>query len=241
MTLHIIINNDCEKWVESLDPSMHPTNVEIAGKTILKYWVEWARENGYKEIHILSKYKEFPKEDIDNFYHLYNIKILFNSYETAEDFMQESHIFFGFGLFLDNGEYYRLRDISDFLSFEKKLLQKQLKYTSSVGYGKNVNIQIGKNVYIHHSVKLIEPVIIGDNCVIEGDVEIENSIISSDVHVKLGSTIKNSHISKHQHLLTDLYLKNKALFTALIYDINSKKGYLHKGICAVHNYYRSGN
>jgi NDP-sugar pyrophosphorylase family protein len=176
-----------------------------------------------------------PQENINVYDDLYKIQIVCINYETVKYLKKDENLFFGFGLFLDNGEFYKLKNINDFLYFEKRLLQKHLNYSSSIGYGNNVNIQIGKNVYIHPSVILKEPIIIGNNCIIEANVEIQNSIISNNVHLKLGSVIKNSHISQDQKLLTDLYLDNKALFTAQIYDINSKQGYTHEGICAIHN------
>jgi len=80
-------------------------------------------------------------------------------------------------------------------------------------------------------VKLLGAVVIGDNCTIEEDVEIKNSVINEGCLIKNGSTLQNSHISKNIHMTTNLYLRDKALFESSIYDMIKQNFFPIEGVC----------
>jgi NDP-sugar pyrophosphorylase family protein len=87
---------------------------------------------------------------------------------------------------------------------------------------------------MHKSVKLSGAVIIGDNCIIEKDVEIQNSVISSGCLIKQKSTLIKSHIDQNIHMNIGLFLNNKALFESSIYDMIKKESLRHEGLCVKH-------
>lgn len=223
MTLSIVITND--EWIQEVEPSIFPANLAIAGKTVLKYWIEWAKINKYVQLDIYStqpKLEDMGKQSLEE---LYNIKINSKQIKDYKEIPTVENLYYGFGIFLEDGNLFKITGIQTLLSIESKILVKPFSYSSQIGYGNNPNIQIGRNVYIHKSVKIMEPVIIGDNCIIEANIILNNSVINSGVHIKQGSVLKNSRISKHQNLNTDIYLDNKALFSAKIYDIKECKIY----------------
>ncbi len=223
MKLCIIVNNEIESL--SLD------TMSIAGKEIVQYWLEWSRHKGYEELNICVRDSENYKENIQYYQDMYGVRLVYTN--TAEKIILESDAcaYHGIGIFLDNGEYQVLNNFSDILSFEKMLSAKSLAYSSPIGYGKSEHIHIGKNVYIHDSVKLLGAVIIGDNCTIYQGVIIEDSIVDKGCYIEEGTSMINSHISTNIHIFKNLYFKDKALFKSNIYDVITQEILAHQGIC----------
>ncbi|QOR61961.1 hypothetical protein ACM66Z_00260 [Sulfurovum sp. ST-21] len=213
-------------WTE---PVLHPEAMSIAGKEIIQYWLEWARFKGIEKLYIYTESEGVASEKIDMLETLYGVAVVY--LHPSKNIEYTENTYRGLGVFLDSGEYRTIKDLDSFLKLERALIQEPLKYSSTVGYGKFKHIQIGKNVYIHKSAKLSGAVVIGDNCIIEKDVEIRDSVINSGSLLKRGSVIDNSHIGKNIHLATNVYLKEKALFESTIYDMVKRESVVHEGIC----------
>ena len=222
---------------ETTDPIMneklflHPETISIAGKELVQYWLEWARFKGYAKLYIYSKRTDMDNKKVQTLQNLYSIEVIYRHLSDTIDSASEKKMYHGLGIFLDNGEYKSFKSLDEVLLFEQELIYTPLDYCSSAGYGKSEHIQIGKNVYIHRSAKLSGAVVIGDNCIIEKDVEIEDSVINNGCLIKKRSIIKNCHIAQNIHMLTNLYLKDKALFESKIYDTVKKENVIHEGIC----------
>ncbi|WP_294965730.1 hypothetical protein [Sulfurimonas sp.] len=205
--------------------------MSIAGKEIIEYWLEWARYKAYDGLYIYTSSNIIDNNKIKTFQDLYGVKLVYQNSSEEKIIVENTKMYNGIGIFLDNGDYRCFQNMNDILAFEQELIYNPLNYCSSVGYGKSENIHIGKNVYIHESVKLLGAVIIGDNCTIEKGVEIQDSVIDKGCLIKNGSTLKNSHISQNIHLTTKLYLKDKALFESNLFDIKKRESLAHDGIC----------
>lgn len=233
--LSIIINNKDYNIVQSTDPSLYPETVNIAGKEILIYWLEWARANGDKTLHIYTLKTKIEKEKIEKLFNLFGIEIIYHlQSDITNKSNEENNSYYGIGIFLDNGVYNRIKSFNELLKLEENLISRPLHYSSPIGYDNNTQIQIGKNVYIHASVQLSGYIVIGDDCIIEKDVIIRNSIINNNVLIKEGSYIENSHIESNLKILDRIYLQNKALFQSNIYCKKEQHSLAHYGICIVH-------
>ncbi|MFT5661303.1 MAG: NDP-sugar pyrophosphorylase family protein [Sulfurimonas sp.] len=223
MKLCIIVNNEMNFL------NLH--TMSIAGKEIVEYWLEWARYKGYETLDIYLSNKDEETQLTEYFENLYGVKLVYRHIDEQGSIDKNCHTYRGIGIFLDNNEYKKFKSLDDVLVFEQILIQNPLKYSSLAGYGKSEQIHIGKDVYIHESVKLFGNVFIGDNCRIEQDVVIEDSIIDKGCNVKGGSIVINSHITQNIYMNTQLYLKDKALFESHIYDVVQKRNLVHSGLC----------
>ena len=94
-------------------------------------------------------------------------------------------------------------------------------------YKDNENIMIGKNVQIDQNSKLIYPVLIGDNCIIEGKSVIgPNVSIGSNTYLK-NCTIQNSIIMNNCLIHSDILLDNCIIpYNSTITSKNEKKSFL---------------
>jgi len=230
MNLYITLNTTITFMIHSKD--FYPETISIAGKELVHYWLEWARDKGYKKLYINTMNVGMDNEKIQTLQDLYGIEVIYHLLANQKDSVivaEEEYV--GMGIFLDSGEYRHLKSLDEVLIFEQELIRNPLCYCSLVGYSKSADIQVGKNVYIHKSAKLSGTVIIGDNCIIEKDVEITDSVINNGCLVKNRSIVQNSHIGQNIHMTTNLYLKDKALFESIIYDITKKVSVIHDGIC----------
>ena len=224
--LCIIIDEENTKVFDNAQLKMPAERKGLAGKEIILYWVEYARSTGKKSVHVFSPIQTVGIDEEVSLYHLYGVRVI---YHKLESHPKDFKCYEGVGIFLDDGSYRKFESFNDLLSFEKKMLEMPLEYSADLGYGKHENIRIGKNVYIHPSAQLLGKVIIGDNCRIEKNTIIENSVINKYSMVKEGSIIKDSHIAANVVMVTDLYLKDKALFQAGIYDIKTEHFYAFDG------------
>jgi NDP-sugar pyrophosphorylase family protein len=231
MNLYITLNDACKLPLNEED-FLTPETIAIAGKELIHYWLEWAHAKGYEQLVITSECRSINNEIIGNLQSLHDVEIVYVHPSDASDKVDDEENHIGIGIFLDSGEYKTFTNLDEMLILEQELIHNPLQYGTSAGYGKSSQIQIGKNVYIHRSVKLSGAVVIGNNCIIEKGVEIEDSVINNGCLIKRGSIIKHSHIGKGIDFLTNMYLKDKALFAESIYDIVKKVSIRHKGICA---------
>jgi len=222
MHLHIVHNHTSLLISEA-------TN--IAGKKIIEYWLDWALYQKYTTLCIYTDTKMLTDREVQDYKNLYNISIEYLPMPQKSKLLQEKNTFYGIGIFTDSNTYKVFQDLHDLLLFERELIKKPLHYCSQSGYNNASEIKIGKNVYMHKSVKLSGAVIIGDNCIIEKDVKIHSSIIGAGSVIKHQSIIENSHIAQDIHLVSPLYLKEKALFKSSIYCLATKQEVPHDGIC----------
>ena len=232
MNLYITLDTTATYIMHTKELSFYPETMNIAGKEVVKYWLEWARHQGYKKLYINTMRIGMDNEKIQMLQDLYGIEVIYQTSLNQTDITIEKEEYDGMGIFLDSGEYRRFKSLDEVLMFEQELIYHPLSYCSLVGYGKSEHIHVGKNVYIHKSAKLSGAVIIGDNCIIEKDVEIKDSVINNDCLIKERSIVENSHIGQNIHMTTNLYLKDKALFESSIYDRTKKVSVIHEGICS---------
>jgi len=230
MNLYIKLNSSTYYTMHEENTLLPMETMSLAGKEIILYWLEWAKFKGYKKLFIDSIKVGIDDDEIQNLQNLYDIEVIYQKTSYKMDTTIED-AYTGIGIFLDNGEYRCFKNLNEALLLEQELIYNPLKYCSLSGYGKSGHIQIGKNVYIHKSVKLYGAVIIGDNCIVEKHVEIEDSVINNGCLIKKGSIVKNCHIDKNIHMNTNLYLKNKGLFESTLYDIIKNIVVPHEGIC----------
>jgi len=230
VNLYIALDAAADDMIHAEKPLFCMETMSIAGKEIVQYWLEWARFQGYKKLYIRSIKASIDDEKIQNLQNLYDIEVIYQKPSDKMDTTAEE-VYAGIGIFLDSGEYRCLKNLNEIMMLEQELIYNPLKYCSLAGYGKSGDIQIGKNVYIHKSAKLSGAVVIGDNCIVEKYVEIEDSVINNGCLIKKGSIVKNCHISENIHMITSLYLKDKALFESSIYDMIKKESVIHEGIC----------
>jgi len=230
--LTITIDSNSYEWVTDLDPSLHPLSLSLAGKSILEYLLHWARYRDYSSIAINDIHPNITYEKLQKFSELYGVKIIYNHLKKEEEkcYLADAT---GIGIFKDDGIFYPITSAKVFFELEAKLMTTPLAYSGAIGYQNDTNMQIGKDVYIHRSVKLIPPLIIGDNCILEPNVKIENSVINSNVHIEEDTIIKDSHIEKNLHISGNLYIQNKALFALKIYDKKASKSVAHDGVCHI--------
>ncbi len=228
MKLCITVNNEIE--LLGLD------TMSIYGKEIVEYWLEYSRYKGYSELHIYGSNNNNNSTNIQYYENMYGVKLIYTNQSEKSISKDDSDEYKGVGIFLDNGEYQVLKTLNDILSLEKILSHNPLGYSSSIGYGKSEQIHIGKNVYIHDSVKLLGAVVIGDNCSINQGVTIQDSIVDKGCYIEEGTSMINSHISTNIHMFKNLYLKDKVLFKLSIYDIATKTRLIHEGICKKSNF-----
>jgi len=231
MNLHIVLDTNSDYTFDKGDPLSSPETINIAGKEIIHYWLEWARYKAYNRLYIYSAGTQIDNKKIETLQNLYGVEVIYQKPSDLNKIKFNEDIYQGMGIFLDSGEYHYFRSLDDILILEQELIYQPLKYCALVGYGSDDTIQVGKNVYIHKSAKLSGAVIVGDNCVIEKDVEIENSVISSGCLIKQKSIIKKSHVDQNIHMNTGLFLNKKALFESTIYDMIKKESYTHEGLC----------
>ncbi len=223
MKLCITVNNEIE--------FLNLDTMSIAGKEIVEYWLEYSRHKGYTELHVYGSSNTNNSNNVQYYEDMYGVKLIYSDLSEKTTLEKNFDEYNRIGIFLDNGEYQVLKSLSDVLAFEKILSYNPLGYSSPVGYGKSEHIQIGKNVYIHDSVKLVGAVVIGDNCSINQDVTIQDSIVDKGCYIEEGSSVINSHISANIHMFKNLYLKDKALFEANVYDVVTRESLEHQGIC----------
>ena len=228
--LTITIDTDSHDWVNGLDPSLHPLSLCLAGKTILEYLLQWARHKHYSTITINDIHPNITHEKVHEFSELYGVEIIYAHLKKEKEKSCTADAV-GVGIFNDDGSYYPITSSKVLFDLEEKLMATPLAYSTSIGYQNDKNIQIGENVYIHRSVKLKAPLIIGDNCILEPNVKIEDSIINPNVHIGKDTIIKHSHIEKNLHISDNLYIDNKALFALKIYDKKQHKSFAHDGVC----------
>jgi len=231
MNLCITLDATTDHIIHTEELLLYPETMSIAGKEMVHYWLEWARSQGYKKLSIYTMSVGMDNTKIQTLQDLYGIEVIYQQPSDKTDIAVEKEAYNGMGIFLDSGEYRCFKSLDEVLMFEQELIYNPLSYCSLTGYGKSAHIQIGKNVYIHKSAKLSGAVVIGDNCIIEKDVEIEDSVINNGCLIKKRSIIKNCHISQNIHMTTNLYLKDKALFESSIYDMTKKESVIHEGIC----------
>jgi len=232
MSLTITIPPSCLAWVYAIEPKLHPAQISIFGKSLFVYWLEWSRDKGYTTLTIKTTHPLSDEEYFHNFATLYEISLDYQVVEEIdEDLLEDETHKFGLGIFFDDGSYQRFEGLDALLSFEDKMLHHDLKYSAAVGYGRHKDVLIGKESYVHPSVNLIVPVIIGDNCVLEEGVVIEDSVINDNVIIKRGSTIIDSHVARNLKILHPIYLNNKALFQEHIYDQATKETLVHTNVC----------
>jgi len=231
MNLYIALDVATHDIMHAEKPLFRMETMSIAGKEIVQYWLEWARFQGYKKLYIRSIKAGMHDAKIQDLQDLYGIEVIYQKLSDEMDIAAEEEVYAGLGVFLDSGEYRRFKNLNEVLMFEQELIYNPLSYSSLVGYGKSAHIQVGKNVYIHKSAKLSGAVVIGDNCIIEKDVEIEDSVINNGCLVKKRSIVKNCHIGQNIQMITNLYLKDKALFESSIYDMTKKESVIHEGVC----------
>lgn len=229
MNLCITLDTTTSSMMESKE--FYPETISIAGKELVHYWLEWARYKGYKKLYINTMRVGMNNEKMETLQNLYGLEVIYQLSSNQTDSAIEKGEYDGIGIFLDNGEYKRFHSLDEVLLFEQTLIYNPLSYCSLAGYGKSTHIHVGKNVYIHKSAKLSGAVVIGDNCIIEKDVEITDSVINNGCLIRERSIVKNSHIAQNIHMATNLYLKEKALFKSSIYDITKKVSVIHEGIC----------
>jgi len=222
MHLHIVQNHTSLLISEA-------TN--IAGKKIIEYWLDWALYQKYTKLCIYTDTKMLTDKEVQDYQNLYNITIAYLPLSQKNIVLQEKNIFYGIGIFMDSGTYRVFEDLHALLLFERELIKTPLPYCSHSGYTDASEIKIGKNVYMHKSVKLSGVVIIADNCIIEKGVKIHNSIIGAGSIIKQQSIIENSHIAQDIHMVSSLYLKEKALFKSSIYCLATKQEVPHDGLC----------
>lgn len=228
MSLYITLDTEITFMVHAKE--FYPETMNIAGKELVHYWSEWARHKGYKKLYINTLNAGMDNKKIQMLQDLYGIEVIYHL-ENQKDSVTPEEEYFGMGILLDSGEYRHLKSLDEVLILEQELIRNPLDYSSLVGYSKSDNVHVGKNVYIHKSAKLSGNVIIGDNCIIEKDVEITDSVINNGCVIKERSIVINSHIDQDILMTTNLYLKDKALFTSCIYDAIKKVRVMHEGIC----------
>lgn len=234
MNLYIVLDTNNDYVFNKENPLSSPETINIAGQEIIHYWLEWARHKAYTKLYIYSARSTIDSQKIEMLQNLYGVEIIYQKPSNLNRLKFNKDIYQGMGIFLDSGEYHYFKSLEDILILEQELMHKPLEYCALIGYGADEEIQIGKNVYIHNSVKLSGAVIIGDNCIIEKDVEIENSVISSGCLIKQKSVLRKSHIDQDIHMNIGLFLNNKALFESSIYDMIKKESLRHEGLCVKH-------
>jgi len=234
MNLHIVLDTNNDYVFDKENLLSTPETINIAGKEIIHYWLEWARHKSYNTLYIYSARSIIDNKKNEMLQDLYGVKIVYQKPFELHGVKFDKDVYQGMGIFLDSGEYHYFKSLDDVFVLEQELIHKPLKYCALVGYGADDAIQVGKNVYIHKSVKFSGAVVIGDNCIIEKDVEIENSVISRGCLIKQRSIIKKSHIDQNIHMNMGLSLNKKALFESSIYDMMKKESYSHEGLCVKH-------
>jgi NDP-sugar pyrophosphorylase family protein len=230
MSLYIQLNDINKVFASLNEPAYCLESIHIAGKEIIVYWLEWARYKGLHTLTIQTNRNCVNSDKIEKLQNLYGIEISFQDLPTEKEAINEEETYTGLGVFLDNGTYKRFENLNEILQFEQTLLSTPLEYSPHTGYTKSDNLHIGKNVYIHKSAKLSGNVLIGDNCIIEKDVTISNSVIGENCTIKEKSTVVNSHIDENITMITNLYLQNKALFKTCVYDTIKKKSIANEGL-----------
>ncbi|OPX57844.1 MAG: Bifunctional protein GlmU [Methanobacterium sp. PtaB.Bin024] len=91
----------------------------------------------------------------------------------------------------------------------KKIKTKPYGKKLTEGVGRLGDIWIGKGVTLGNKVRLIGPVVIGDNCVIDENCVLgRNTVIGDNVHLEKKSTIKGSVIFPDSTIKQDSYLKD---------------------------------
>jgi len=225
----ITIDTKAHEWVNKLDPTLHPLSLSIAGKTILEYLLQWAKYNQHETVVINDVHPTMTHEKIHEYSTLYDLKIIYKQIKKSDENGHSDGV--GVGIFKDDGTYFTISSPKTLFDLEKEFIQNPVAYTSSIGYTNHQNIQIGKNVYIHRSVKLKAPLIIGDDCILEPNVKIENSVIGPNVHIGQDTVVTNSHIDGNLHVTENLLIKNKALFALRIYDKEQDESFVYDGVC----------
>lgn len=229
MNLCIVLDEKNNSVSRQIDSSLYPEMMSIAGKEILQYWLEWANYKGYTAVTIYSTRPSI--ENLNMIHSVYGVKVNYHTLEDLSHIQAEDDVYYGVGLFNDEGVYQVLQDLDEILALERALLVNPLVYCTQVGYDARNQIQIGKNVYMHHSVELMGNVVIGNDCIVEQGVSIKDSVINQGCLIKTNSVIYDCHISKNIHMTQEnLYLENKALFSSDIYDISRKKSMCHAGL-----------
>lgn len=224
--LCIAISEEDTKIFDNLDLGFEAERKGLAGKEILIYWIEYARAKGHESLQVFSPVRAVRMNEELDLFKMYGVKVVYQKLSSLPEGLKT---FDGIGVFLDDGSYRKINDFDDLLKFEQELLENPLEYSSDLGYGNNKNIRIGKDVYVHPTAKLIGNVIIGDNCRIERDTIIENSVINKYCFIKDGSEIKDSHIGINTSFVKDFYINKKAVFKSGIYDMGLKKSFPFNG------------
>jgi len=232
MNLYIVLNTTIDNMITKDEPSLLPETVNIAGKELIEYWIEWALHKNYTTLCIYTERKAHENLVLQPYQDLYGIKIQYLPLEDKSMLVNDDETYHGMGIFMDTGEYRLLNGLGEVYLLEQDILFRPLGYGSQSGYSNDSHIQIGKNSYIHKSAKLSGAVVIGDNCIIEKDVEICDSVICSNTLIKRQSVIQNAHISKDIRMLSALHLKDKALYKSNIYSATNNTIVPHNGICA---------
>jgi glucose-1-phosphate thymidylyltransferase long form len=77
------------------------------------------------------------------------------------------------------------------------------------GVGRLGDIWVGEYAKIHENARLIGPVVIGDNCIIEkGAIVGKGTVLGENVHLEENSTVKGSVIFSDSIIQTNSYLKD---------------------------------
>jgi len=77
------------------------------------------------------------------------------------------------------------------------------------GVGRLGDIWVGEYAKIHENARLIGPVVIGDNCIIEkGAIVGKGTVLGQNVHLEKNSTVKGSVIFSDSIIQTSSYLKD---------------------------------
>ncbi|BDZ71029.1 sugar phosphate nucleotidyltransferase [Methanobacterium petrolearium] len=109
----------------------------------------------------------------------------------------------------------------------KKIKTKPYGRKLPEGVGRLGDIWIGKGVKIGNKVRLIGPVVMGDNCVIEENCVLgQNTVIGDNVHLEKKSTIKGSVIFPDSTIKEDSYLKDCIVDSDCVIERGS---YIEKG------------
>lgn len=98
-------------------------------------------------------------------------------------------------------------------------------------------VSIGRDTVIYPNVYLQGKTVIGENCLIESTVKIEDSILENRVHIKMGCVINQSRVGAGADLGPFAHLRPGADLRSKVHVgnfVEVKKSVLHEGVKAGH-------